>query len=848
MTKLTLSIPSFTGGVSTQPEPLRLPQQANRSDNAVASVVEGLKTRPPTEFVSTLSAFPTAPVVIHSMETADGNYIVAAGNQSLTIYDRDGSGSPLVLRNTNGAIATSSDLSYLQTSDPENDLKFLTLSEYTLVLNRTKVTAGSANSIRTLPNQAIVQVNTGAYSKEYRIRVSHSGGDSIEVGYQTYGSDGSTPAAPTTPGSTGAAEATVKTEHIATQLESLLRTGNTTGIVGGTVYAGNSSGLPPQRWTVTRSGSVIRVVRLDGTDFTFEVSDSSGDNLMRPAYKSVQLFSDLPAHAPHGMKIKVEGDPSNEGNDYWAEFIVQGQTPVPPAAAASATNLSTWGDGYWRESVAPGVRAGLDESLMPHVLIRQADGEWQFTSLDGLSYIAGGQEYPVPSWGWREAGDLESNEDPSFVGEAIRDMVFHEGRLCLLSENALTMSATREPFTFFRSSVIDTIDTDRIDLESNRARSERMSHVVSMGADLTIFGDSIQYIIRSDGPVTPTSVSMIEGGRYKSNPNAQPIRVAGSLFVPTERSGRGCVHEMRVSGERRPTLEKVDLTASVPGYLGSIRKLLTSPQLEMVVATSADDESLYVYTHYFNGGERVMQAWQRWTFRGDPEIRGAWFDDTDLWLICNYFGSYRLLKIRCAPYESDGDSTLVYLDERIDQTQCSSISVANNNTVCVFPFTPTSGLRVIEKETAKEIRVVSINGTSVTLAGIHTLREFWAGQPIEFRHDLSRIHRFGEDQSPVISPELHLDTLSVHYTDSGPFEVVVMTDDGQEAPTRLMGPYLGLGADYESMRMTSGRLKVGVRSRSDISRISFRSTEPWPVRLVSMDVEARELRQHGARR
>ena len=53
---------------------------------------------------------------------------------------------------------------------------------------------------------------------------------------------------------------------------------------------------------------------------------------------------------------------------------------------------------------------------MPHVLIRQADGNFRFARVDGDSYTLSGQTYTLPKWGERTVGDLVSAPDPSFIG------------------------------------------------------------------------------------------------------------------------------------------------------------------------------------------------------------------------------------------------------------------------------------------------------------------------------------------------------------------------------------------------------------------------------------------------
>ena len=840
MVKYTLPIPTLTGGVSTQPEPLRLPQQAEVSTNAIASVVEGLRRRPPTEYQGSLVGYAagTAGVVHHPIHSDDGDYVVVAGDGTLQVYDMANLGQPLTIRDTSGGVLDSSDLSYLSSTDPQADYRFTTLSEFTLVMNRTKTVQASSVQTSESPNQALVSVISGNYRSRYEINIKYQGSQVVNVRFETASSDGKTHQNPQQQSvSVAIAEDSIRTDRIAEELHSLLTSGVTTSPYGGT-YSGPTSGLPPATWDVRLSGSSLLIRRNDAADFEISISESQGSSSLRLAYKEVQLFSDLPVHAPTGMKIEVKGDPSSPDAGYWAEF-----------AATQQAMVNEFADGYWRECVKGGISEGVDPLTMPHALIRQANGEFQWTPLDGNAYVVSGTPYDVPKWTLRTAGDDSSNKHPSFVGKTIRDMCFHEGRLGLLSESSLTLSETREPFSFYRTTVTDVLDTERIELDSGNVQEEQLSHAVSLGADIVLFADGTQFVVRADGAFTPNTISLITAGKYDSNPDAAPLQVRDSLFVATDRTDKGCIHELFVAGDRRPQIQQVDITASAANYVPRVRSLATSPQLEMVICTSDDDQGLYAYTHFFNDGQRIAQAWQKFTFAGDPTLRHAWFHDTELYLILEYATIARVFKMRMAPYVRDGANTLVHLDERIDQAQCTR-ALVGSNTAIQAPFFLGSDVLVIEKATGKTIRVVSVVDDVVLVAGDHTSTNLWIGRPIAFRHDLSKVRSIDENQRSVIATDLTLDSGVLYYEDSGPFDVMIMPDDSGETSytERFTGPYLGIGANYQSMRVTSGRFPFSIRGRGDTTRISIRSSDPWPLRVVNMDIRVQETRLHGQRR
>ena len=54
MTLITNEVPNMVGGVSQQPDSMRLINQCEAQENAVSNTVEGLTKRPPTEHIKEL--------------------------------------------------------------------------------------------------------------------------------------------------------------------------------------------------------------------------------------------------------------------------------------------------------------------------------------------------------------------------------------------------------------------------------------------------------------------------------------------------------------------------------------------------------------------------------------------------------------------------------------------------------------------------------------------------------------------------------------------------------------------------------------------------------------------------
>ena len=87
MPLITRSIPNLIGGVSQQPEILRLENQATAQENGFSGVVEGLKKRPPTKHVAKISNSALNNSFIHTINRdVNERYIVVISNGSISVF------------------------------------------------------------------------------------------------------------------------------------------------------------------------------------------------------------------------------------------------------------------------------------------------------------------------------------------------------------------------------------------------------------------------------------------------------------------------------------------------------------------------------------------------------------------------------------------------------------------------------------------------------------------------------------------------------------------------------------------------------------------------------------------
>ena len=85
------AIPNLINGVSQQSETLRLGSQAENQINGFSSVVEGLKKRPPTEFIKKISNSAYTNPFIHTINRdSNERYILVITQNNIEVFDVNG--------------------------------------------------------------------------------------------------------------------------------------------------------------------------------------------------------------------------------------------------------------------------------------------------------------------------------------------------------------------------------------------------------------------------------------------------------------------------------------------------------------------------------------------------------------------------------------------------------------------------------------------------------------------------------------------------------------------------------------------------------------------------------------
>ena len=190
MSSITQTIPNYNGGISQQPDELKVPGQVKDALNVLPDLTHGLLKRPGGKLIASLSDNGTAALNsntngkwFHYYRDENEQYIGQVNRSGdinmwccTDIYDTGGTkrhdaGDSIAVQYDSG---TSSALTSYLTHTADADIQTLTLNDFTYLANRTK-TVAMASTVETVrPAEAYIELKKVAYASQYSINVYDS--------------------------------------------------------------------------------------------------------------------------------------------------------------------------------------------------------------------------------------------------------------------------------------------------------------------------------------------------------------------------------------------------------------------------------------------------------------------------------------------------------------------------------------------------------------------------------------------------------------------------------------------------------------------------------------------------
>ena len=769
---ISSAIPNLVQGVSQQSPALRLSSQAELMENAFPSLVEGLQKRPPLENVATMSASETIGSFSHliNRDTTERYFVFINASNQISIYDLNG---------VEKTVTYPDGTSYLNSTTPATDFRAVTVADYTFIVNTSQTTSMSSALTPLYPYTGLISVKQGDYNQRYTVYLDGA----IAANIETSETD----------------QVETRTDDIATKLADAIN------LVSG--------------FTARADGSTVVITKTGNAQFDLATYDSLGDEGLSATVGTVQRFDELPAKAPHGYVAHVQGDQTNDFDDYYVKFESDnaGQTEVA--------------DGTWIEWVKPNIEYQLDASTMPHLLIRQPNGSFSFEEAE---------------WGDRAVGDEVSNSNPSFVDQKIADVFFFQNRLGILAGENVVMSRTSEYFDFFAQTARTLLDNERIDVAASHTKVSTLKHAIPFDRKLLLFSDQTQFILKGADFITPKNTSISQTTEYEASTTAKPASAGSVVYFPAKRGGFTSVREYYVIDDTDRS-DAQDVTSHVAKYVpdGVYKMSASTGENALAVLTDQDAGALYLYKYHFAGREKVQSAWFKYTLAG-CSILSAEFIESSLYIVGNKSGNTVLFQIHFDAGRFDTDQSYVTrLDFRSTESEVTtSYNAGNNQTTIVTPYPLTDPVVVTRGALQGTILDnVSVSGSTIVVSGDKTSTEFYVGErytmTYEFSEPTLKEGTANGGRVAIAGGRLQIKHWLLRYQDSGDFKVKTEAKGSSNVQSfNFTGRIIGGGANLlGTTTLTSGDFKFPVMSKADRVKVTIESDSHLPCQFLSAEWE-----------
>ena len=172
MATVTQLIPTLTGGISQQPDELKVPGQVNVADNVLPDVTHGLLKRPGGQFIKSLSDGTNNSVTngrwFHYYRDENEQYIGQVSRAGDINMWRCSDGQEMTVTYTTSQATALTN--YLTHSNDE-DIQTLTVNDFTFLTNRTKTVAMAATVEQARPPEVFIELKTIKYASQYSLNL-----------------------------------------------------------------------------------------------------------------------------------------------------------------------------------------------------------------------------------------------------------------------------------------------------------------------------------------------------------------------------------------------------------------------------------------------------------------------------------------------------------------------------------------------------------------------------------------------------------------------------------------------------------------------------------------------------
>ena len=847
MPLISSALPNLINGVSQQPPALRLPSQGEIQENGLSSVVDGLTKRPASRHIATLPNIPASisSAFLHTIRRGDNLefYSLVITSGSIFVYDE--LGVQQTVNPTTGA------LNYLSgISDPASQVTATTIADFTFIVNKNKTVAKSTAKHPARNPEALVYIKQADYSSEYELTVTKGGSTRTQKLTTKSSSQADTAA-------TQNAEQSIQTDRIAANLRHnvAVATSHYDSIQNATVHTG---------LTYTLFGNVIYIQGNSASDdFEVSVKDSNGNQDIFAYKGQTGDFKKLPPDGPEGFVVQVIGDNAKNQDDYYVQLAV-----------------GTNGTKFYKECAKPDSEKDFDNTTMPHVLIREANGTFTFKP---------------NTWDERKVGDEDTNPFPSFVGFKINDIFFHRNRLGFLSDENVIFSQSAEYYNFFNTTTLTFVESNPIDVAVSNNQISILKQAIPFSESLLLFSDLNQFRLSAGEILAADTVAVDVTTQFEADLLSKPVGAGKYVYFATKRGDFGGVREYFVETDTE-TNDAADITAHVPTYVeGQIRKLAASSNEDLLLMlTDGEKDVVYVYKWYFNKNEKLQSSWSKFkigeVFKAKDtsatiEILQAEFDGSEIVMLVKYSyaeGTFsgsnvvtstktevaleRLQLSRDITEDQTDDKIPVLLDRRFevgsggsyttghnvpyyyldDAGSRQSFNVAYDGVAPRFPVGQANSGSPIPTSVAAHIddflTFVSQDGSEIPAKDVPQAitdgKKVWGGLKYTFKYQFSE-QVIKNNNVAITTGRMQIRNFHIVFSDTSFFKVKIRPDNRNETIKTFTGRVLGSEQNKVGITpISTGSFKVPVLAESSKVTITIESDSHLPCAFQSAEYEA----------
>lgn len=665
------NIPNLIGGVSQQPQSLRLPTSCAELVNAWPSVVTGNNKRPPTEFIAKLPITVDKGAVGYLIDREGSyRYIVVVTNGDLKVYDLNGVAQTVTFPDGKAYLS--------EALFPVDSFRLLTVGDTTFILNRERlveaedfgevgaeslVLTGTVATVGLLPGVAALGDTYKVNSPLSYWRYTAQAGTPAVFGWQQSGTwttinNGSTiyDVLPTTVTSAGInaqlrrSYVTYVTEQVGNGTDgstSVTREVTITEYLPFTsvLIAAATAGF--NYWRQLNFDEITRTTtgRIDPTGrATVHVTQTLANT-----FYMIYINNILRAQFLTGNGVTVAAEGTDQiASDLTADLNTAGFTATRIGSTICLSNLPAGATIYASagqgdkaikayidtvntfQALPPNETEGrivrilgnVEENGDDYYVIYQK-GLWveTYKFLNGSRPLAstmphvlvrnadGTWTFKRHSWDQRLAGDKDSNPNPSFIGTKINDMFFYSGRLGFLADENVILSETNNFENFYRTSLATLLDSDRLDYAVFNQGVDVLRHAVPFDKDLLLMSDRAQFRFTYQNFLGPKNAQVLFSTTFLVSPTVRPASIGDSIYFLDDKGEYTFAKVFEYYPKENQTGDQADeATGPVPQYLPANVGVMTgSPRLKCLAFANKFPDNRIWLYKFFWAGQNKIQ-------------------------------------------------------------------------------------------------------------------------------------------------------------------------------------------------------------------------------------------------